>query len=66
MFCRRHYQAIAQAMQDARMHLRSDAINQQECIINTLADMFASDNPEFKRDRFVRACESGANMRARS
>jgi len=65
-FAKRHYEAIAQAMQDARTHLRSDAVNQQECVIHCLADMLAADNPEFKRARFERACEPGANVRARS
>jgi hypothetical protein len=35
-------------------------------LIEELADLFASDNGQFKRDRFKRACELGANVRARS
>jgi hypothetical protein len=60
-FAKRHYEAIAQAMQDARMHIRAE---QMECVVNCLADLFAGDNGQFKRDRFKRACEPGANVRA--
>ena len=31
-FAKRHYEAIAEAMQEARAHLRCDAINQHECV----------------------------------
>jgi hypothetical protein len=31
-----------------------------------LADMFAADNSQFKRERFISACQPGANVRARS
>ena len=36
-FAKRHYEAIAEAMQEARTHLRCDAINQHECVIGMLA-----------------------------
>jgi hypothetical protein len=62
-FHRRHYEAIAQAMQDA---IRCNGIKQMECVISILADLFAADNGEFKRDRFERACVPGANVRART
>jgi hypothetical protein len=65
-FAKRHYEAIAEAMQEARFHLRCDAINQHECVLNTLADMFAADNSQFKRERLINACQPGANVRARS
>ena len=64
-FAKRHYEAIALAMQDARFHLRNTALDQWECVINCLADAFAADNGMFKRERFKRACEPGANVRAR-
>ena len=64
-FAKRHYEAIALAMQDARFHLRNTALDQWECVINCLADVFAADNGMFKRERFKRACEPGANVRAR-
>jgi hypothetical protein len=65
-FAKRHYEAIALAMQDARMHIRCNGIEQMECVVNILADLFAGDNGMFKRERFKRACEPGANVRARS
>jgi len=65
-FAKRHYEAVAQAMQDARFHLRNTPLAQWECVVNILADLFAGDNGEFKRDRFKRACEPGANVQARS
>ena len=64
-FSKRHYEAIALALQGARFHLRCDAINQQECVLTMLADMFAADNTQFKRERFINACQPGANVRAR-
>jgi len=65
-FHKRHYEAIALAMQDARMHIRCDGIEQMECVVKYLADLFASDNGQFQRERFIAACEPGANVRARS
>ena len=65
-FAKRHYEAIALALQDARVHLRCDAINQHDCVIGMLADMFAADNSQFKRERFTNACQPGANVSARS
>jgi hypothetical protein len=65
-FAKRHYEAIALAMQDARFHLRNTALAQWECAVNCLADALAADNGQFKRERFKRACEPGANVRARS
>jgi hypothetical protein len=72
-FQKRHYEAIALAMQEARpLALRgssnADPIrrNQWESVRNELTDMFASDNGQFKRDRFMHACEPGANVKART
>lgn len=65
-FAKRHYEAIATAMQDACCHLRCDALSQQECVTHCLADMLAHDNPKFDRERFERACLPGANVRART
>ena len=62
-FAKRHYEAIAEAMQEARS---CDAIDQHDCVLNVLADMFAADNSQFKRERFINACQPGANVRARS
>jgi hypothetical protein len=77
-FAKRHYEAIAQALQDAQRHiaitqglkdaklLRCNGSEQMECVVNCLADLFAGDNGQFRRERFKRACEVGANVRARS
>jgi hypothetical protein len=62
-FAKRHYEAIALAMQDAR---RIPANDQWQCVVNCLAEVFAADNGQFKRERFKRACEPGANVRARN
>ncbi len=65
-FAKRHYEAIALALQGARMHIRCNGVEQMECVVNCLADAFAADSGQFKRERFKRACEPGANVRARS
>ncbi len=64
-FAKRHYEAIAEAIQEARRSVNgsNDPI---AVVVDELADVFASDNGLFKRDRFKRACEIGANVRARS
>ena len=65
-FAKRHYEAIALAMQSAHVIGNPAKRNQWESVRNELADMFAGDNGQFKRDRFMWACEPGANVRARS
>jgi hypothetical protein len=64
-FAKRHYECIAQAMQEARRSVNgsNDPI---AVVIGELADVFARDNGMFKRERFIQACEPGANVRARS
>jgi len=68
-FAKRHYEAIALAMQEAAP---SSAPEQNyawsawwDCV-HTLADTFAGDNAQFSRDRFARACLPGANVKARA
>jgi len=65
-FAKRHYEAIAQAMQDARFRLRAGALDQWQCTIQCLANMLAEDNGRFQRERFISACEPGANVRSRN
>jgi len=64
-FHKRHYEAIATAIQEARRSVNgsNDPI---AVVVEELADTFAADNGMFKRERFKRACEIGANVRARS
>jgi hypothetical protein len=67
-FAKRHYEAIATAMQEVGRNIEYAYAPEYvvKLAINELADLFASDNGMFKRDRFIRACEPGANVRARS
>ncbi len=66
MFCKRHYQAIAQAMQSSQPPAKDEAGNLTwKFIRNELIATFRADNPEFKADLFAQACEPGANVRAR-
>ena len=65
-FAKRHYEKIALVMQEAQMHVRINAVEQNKCVVNLLADLFSSDNGMFKRDRFIQACQLGANVRART
>jgi hypothetical protein len=64
-FAKRHYEAIATAIQEARRSVNgsNDPI---AVVIEELADVFARDNGMFKRERFIGACVPGANVRARS
>jgi hypothetical protein len=64
-FAKRHYEAIATAIQEARRSV-NDSNDPIAVVVEELADTFAGDNGQFKRDRFKRACELGANVRARS
>ena len=66
-FAKRHYEAIAEAMQDScpEQHWAANKRAQWEVTRNRLADVFARDNGNFQYDRFIRACEPGANVRAR-
>jgi hypothetical protein len=67
-FAKRHYEAIATAIQEARKlvdHNGYDNIGVQFAIAE-LSRMFMRDNGRFNRDRFECACVPGANVRARS
>ena len=64
-FAKRHYEAIALAMQHAHVVGDPARRNQWESVRNELADLFARDNGQFKRERFIHACEPGANVQAR-
>jgi hypothetical protein len=66
MFAKRHYEAIATAMQEAQGNISEEAKRGIDRAIDRLADLFRHDNASFKRDRFERACVPGANVRARS
>ena len=66
-FAKRHYEAIATAIQEARRltdYNGHDNIGVQFAIAE-LSRMFAKDNGRFNQDRFECACVPGANVRAR-
>jgi hypothetical protein len=67
-FHKRHYERIAEVMQQAYSSDAGDGggADVWSNVVDGLADLFASDNGQFKRDRFVRACVPGNNVRARS
>jgi hypothetical protein len=58
-FAREHYEAIAEVMQTAHDH-------NWQAICEKLADMLKADNPGFRREWFLKACQPGNNVRARS
>lgn len=66
-FSKRHSEAIALAMQAAHPFTGTPEVHDQwaECCL-ALADMLGRDNGSFKRERFLRACVPGANVKARS
>ena len=57
LFARQHYEAIAQTMQSAHKH-------NWQAMCEKLADMLKADNSGFRRERFLKACQPGANGRA--
>jgi hypothetical protein len=72
-FAKRHYEAIATVIQ--HLTLSDDEHDEQglaeiearrQAIAREFANLFASDNGQFKRERFIAACQPGANVRARS
>lgn len=75
-FSKRHYEMVAQAMQESsptRPPRNSTALalynirrEQWEMTRDQLSNVFCGDNAAFKSERFLRACEYGANVKARS
>jgi hypothetical protein len=53
-FAKRHYEAIAATIQSIGPNVITGS--QREVIAASFADMLASDNANFQRDRFLRAC----------
>lgn len=56
-FQKRHYSALATIVRIARKR-PNDSV--AECLLDIeadLADLFARDNPKFKRSQFLRACQ---------
>jgi hypothetical protein len=66
-FAKRHYEQIAEAMQCAVRNTNSSSeVAVVWKTIGELAMLFARDNDAFKRDRFLKACYPGANVKART
>jgi hypothetical protein len=71
IFAKRHYEAIAQVMQEAESfpamvhETGKPTVRQWDMTVARLAELFASDNAKFDRERFKAACHPGANVRAR-
>jgi len=64
MFYRKHYEAVARTVREATEPRESPEItaavrDSGQFIAETLADMFAADNPRFDRARFLAACKTG-------
>ena len=68
MFQQRHYETIARMMQGA--HPGTDGsthgIIQWEMTRDHMTDMFRMDNSRFTPERFMAACEPGANVKLRT
>jgi hypothetical protein len=68
MFQQRHFEAIAQMMQETwpgAMGPGNRAVMQWTTTRDAMCELFARHNPNFMRDRFEAACIPGANVRAR-
>lgn len=74
-FHKRHYERVAEAIQEAKqvVRARTDDWNEHtaamdaiDAVVKELANVFAGDNGQFDRERFTRACVPGNNVRARS
>lgn len=70
-FAKRHYEFIAQVMQAS--HPRSCGLDADICalaqwdkVVREFAISLCVDNSSFNRERFVAACQPGANVRART
>lgn len=67
MFQRRHFEAIARVMQQTKPLVAVDTdILQWARDRDALCILFTRENDRFNRDRFIRACEPGANVKART
>jgi hypothetical protein len=56
MFQARHYQAIADAIKESGI-LEMGGLDEQEWdLLYCLVDLFEKDNPNFKKDLFIKAC----------
>lgn len=57
MFQQRHYEALAKLMRDAKVKDATDQQGGLDMLERMLTDMLANDNPKFKRNLFLTACQ---------
>ena len=55
IFERRHHQAIAEEFKECRESCGFDHI-EVEAVARSFTDMFLHDNPNFNREKFLKAC----------
>lgn len=65
-FQQRHYEALADLMQRAKVQHETDQQGGLDMLERMLADMLSADSTAFDRARFVRACQPGRNVKART
>ena len=65
-FTQRHYQVVADVINDAMNNMGTSNTDSKflggkvagiEEVANSLADTFQKDNPRFRRDLFMKACD---------
>lgn len=61
-FTQRHYVALAGLMQTAKVRDDKDQQGGLDMLERLLTEMLAKDNPSFRRDLFVAACQPGASL----
>ena len=67
MFQKRHMECVAYRMQRIQPDPNQpERMDQWWITVAELGDMFSVSNPNFDRDRFERACQRGANVKART
>lgn len=63
IFGRRHYQAIAEAVAETRRTFKAvrayNALDGAECLVRNMCATFLRDNPNFNREKFLKACGMG-------
>ncbi len=64
-FQQRHYQAVAQVIQQIETDGDDKDGLRREVIAKEFADMFKADNANFKRDLFMYASKKGNNVLSR-
>ena len=55
-FQKRHYVTLASVVRDAKRKALHRELNTLHWLERDLANVFAADNPKFRRDTFERAC----------